>query len=224
MINKLNKKWLAAGIILLIAVVLTAIIPAVAKHKVVFYSADNSVMLIDEVGRKNAATPPVEPQMPEGLIFTSWDKDISSVRKDMDVHPICKDIKDIDNAFALAGAYGKPRENVIVPFVLSGNVCICGFDLTVRYDSEVLQLESVFDEDGAILYNADVPGEIRINYVSLGNTTGGVDLCKFKFTVIGEADETEIKTEMVSIYSENEDLSLSKADFELVDSTVYIIG
>ena len=66
------------------------------------------------------------------------------------------------NVFAMSGAYGKKDGSVIVPLQLTGDVLLSGFDIIIKYDADALALESVFNEDGGIVYNSEKPGEVRI--------------------------------------------------------------
>lgn len=218
-----NKKAIIGLSVILLLAVLAVVIPFLVKHTVTFYSMDGSVMAIEKVQRNGSATPPAEPKMQSGYIFTGWDKDFSCVKGKLDVYPVCTEIDTDTNVIALAGAYGRQEESVVVPVVLTGDVCTCGLDVTVVYDPTVLEVEKVFDEDGAVLYNTDKPGRVHINYMSLGNTTGEVDLCKIMFKIIGDKNETDVKAEVVSIYYEKSDSSLEKADCKTIDAKIYVM-
>ena len=197
------------------------------QYTVTFYSNDGTVLKIDSVEKGKTANPPVQPQMLYGTVFQSWDTEFSSVTKNLEVHPICEDVKGKTNIFAIEGAYGKSGGTVIVPIRLCGDVCVSAFDLTISYDSDALELVSV-TEDGAVLYNDEAPGKIRLNYVSTDNTVADVDICSLEFSVKAPSGQIPVNLEMQSIYtykdsleSENDDLYVP--EYSTLNGTVYIL-
>lgn len=198
------------------------------QYTVTFYSNDGTVLKVDSVAEGNTANPPMQPQMLYGTVFQSWDTDISSVTKDLKVYPICEDVKEKMNIFAIEGAYGKSGGTVIVPIRLCGDVCVSAFDLTISYDSNALELVSV-TEDGAVLFNSEVPGKIRLNYVSTDNTVADVDICFLKFSVKVPSGKIPVSLEMQSIYtckdsleSDNDDLYVP--EYAILNGTVYVLS
>lgn len=244
----MNKKklWI---IILILAVILAAVIICLVilgqredpginqgnnnhlvnkdQYTVTFYSNDGTVLKIDSVEKGKAANPPVQPQMLYGTAFTSWDADISSVTKNLEVHPICEDVKEKSNVFVIEGAYGKSGGTVIVPIRLCGDVCVSAFDLTISYDSNALELLSV-TEDGAVLYNDEVPGKIKLNYVSIDNTIADVDICYLKFSVKEPQGQLPVTLELNSIYAckgslESNNDELYVPEHLLINGTVFVL-
>lgn len=195
-----------------------------AEYEVNFYSIDNTILKSEQVKRKHSATVPNEPIMPDGFVFESWDKNFSSVTHDLDIHPICSETKGKPNAFALSGAYGKVNDYVFIPLILSGKVCVSGFELDLTYDSNVLKLESVLEEDGGLLYNSEAPGVIKMNFVSTNNTTADVNLCKLKFKIIGNADSTQISLKIGKIYQVNNDETFIVPEYDVINSKVFVIS
>lgn len=197
------------------------------QYTVTFYSNDGTVLKIDSVEKGKAANPPTQPQMLYGTVFTSWDADISSVTKNLEVHPICEDVKEKSNVFAIEGAYGKSGGTVIVPIRLCGEVCVAAFDMTISYDSDALGLVSV-SEDGAVLYNDEIPGKIKLNYVSTDNTVADVDICFLEFSIKASSGQIPVNIEMHSIYtckdileSENDDLYVP--EYATLNGTIYVL-
>lgn len=194
---------------------------------VTFYSNDGTILKIDSVEKGNTANPPAQPQMLYGTVFQSWDTDISSVTKHLEVYPICEDVKGNVNTFAIEGAYGKSGGTVIVPIRLCGEVCVSAFDMTISYDSVALDLISVY-EDGAVVYNDNIPGEIKLNYVSTDNTLADVDICVLEFSVKAPSGQSQVALDMHSIYacqdslaSENDDLYVP--EYTTINGTVYVL-
>ena len=114
-----------------------------------------------------------------------------------------------------------------MPIRLCGDVCVSAFDLTISYDSNALELVSV-TEDGAVLYNDEVPGKIRLNYVSTDNTVADVDICFLEFSVKAPSGQIPVNLEMQSIYtykdsleSENDDLYVP--EYSTLNGTIYVL-
>lgn len=196
-------------------------------YTVTFYSDDGTVLKIASVSENTAAVPPNEPVMSCGAVFKCWDKDFTCVNQDLDIYPVCENLNGKANVFAIEGAYGKIDSTVVLPVRLCGDVCVSGFDIIIRYDSERLELQSV-SEDGAVVYNSGTPGEIRINYVSVENTLGDVDICDLKFVVKTESGVVPVVIETKSIYAckdtlESMDDSLYIPDYCVIDGAVFVI-
>lgn len=190
-------------------------------YAVTFLSNDGSLLKIDYVPENASAVPPVEPEMTPGVVFSGWKTSFSTVSDDMQIHPKIISLDGKTNVFAMPAAYGRMGESVIVPLKVCGNVVVSGFDIIVEYDPECLSLESVFNEDGGVIYNDEIPGQIRLNYVSIADTTADIDVCDFKFRVI--ADEDSIVSVCVQgICAGNSDDSMYAPEYEVINSTVYI--
>lgn len=192
------------------------------SYTVTFISDDGKILFIDSVEEGHTATPPSLPEMSYGNVFSKWTSDFSSVTKDIVVQPECQSVAGKTNVFAMASAYGKPGECVIVPFELCGVVCLCGFDLIVEYDPEQLALESVFDEDGDIFYNEGMPGQVFLNFVSVKDVESDVGICKFKFRILSESGELPVSVKMTSVYAGNEDEAMYIPEYEIIPAKVFV--
>ncbi len=196
-------------------------------YTVTFYSNNGTILKIDSVEKGKAANPPATPQMLYGTVFQSWDAEISNVSKDLEVYPVCEDIKDKPNVFAVDGAYGKSGDTVIVPIRLCGEVCASAFDLTITYDSDALELLSV-TEDGAVLFNDETPGVIKLNYVSTENTVADVDICLLEFFVKSADGKLPVTLEMHSIYAckdllESKNDELYAPEYSILNGTLCVL-
>lgn len=201
--------------------------PAGGPYTVTFYSGDGTVLKIDQVAENAAARPPAEPQMPYGMVFKAWDTDFTAVTEDLEVRPVCEDTAEMTNVFAASGAYGRNGDTVAVPLLLCGDVCTAGFDATISYDPEKLELVSLV-EDGAVVYNDETPGQIRLNYVSLENTTTDVDVCRMTFRIKAESGTAPVEITVHEIYacddtvdSANDSLYTQKS--HVINSQVFVI-
>lgn len=221
-----KKIIIVIAVALALAVAITAsviIFQSNAEYEVVFHSDTGEVLAVETVKRNKTATPPEAPYMSYGNVFKKWDTDFTKVKEDLSISPETESFIDKANTFALSGAYGEKDDTVFVPFVLAGDVCLSGFDLSVNYDKAVLELESVFNEDGAIIYNAETEGVVRINYTSLENTVGDVDICSFKFKIKEEVEKTDLSITMNSICANKGDEELYTPESNLINSSVYIL-
>lgn len=197
------------------------------KLAVTFLSDDGTILKIDYVDKGASAVPPAEPKMSYGMIFQSWDADFSRVTRDLEIRPICQTVKDKTNALAIGGAYGKTGETVTVPAVLCGEVCTAGFDASITYDPQALELIGV-TADGGVMYNDEVPGLIRLNYVSMENTEADVDICRLQFRIKAESGTVPVGMELHSIYAcssgvDSEDDSMYVPESCLISGNVYVI-
>ena len=214
-----------AAVAVLVAAIASTII--VLQHKtytVNFYSDTNRVIKIETVKRGTSAEPPKEPTMTSGRIFTKWDSDFSKVKKNMEVLPEYEEYTGKENVIAMAGAYGKQGEEVFVPLKLCGDVCLSGMDITIEYDADALEFISVFNEDGALVYNGDEAGKVRINYISAENTEDEVDLCGLKFKIKAANGSVQIKTTVEKIVAWDGEEKLTEPTYTLIGSTVYVIA
>lgn len=222
-----KKKNIVAVVFLLTVFVVTGVLVFLnylnkTEHEVIFFSDSGRVLRVEKVHTFDSATPPVEPQMTYGKMFKSWDKDFYSIKKDLEINPIVTDFTDKSNVFALPGTYGRVDEYITVPFKLCGDVCLSGFDVSITYDSSVLKFDSVYNEDGAVVYNSEKDGVIHFNYVSLGNTIGDVDICSLKFKIIKEVEQTDIKVSVNGVYANKTEEELYIPETTVIDATVYI--
>lgn len=242
----MNKKklWIILTLLVLIVAIVTPIALKQARfsgsnqqgqsdgvnndqYTVTFYSNDGTILKIDSVEKGKTANPPAQPQMLYGTVFQSWDKVFSNVTQNLEIQPVCEDIKDKTNTFAIGGAYGKSGGTVIVPIHLCGDVCVSAFDMTIHYDSNALELVSV-QEDGAVLYNDGVPGLIKLNYVSTENTEADVDICILEFSVNAQSGQIPVTTEIQSIYACEDSLqsnndNLYVPEYSVVNGMVFVL-
>lgn len=196
------------------------------KHTVTFYSNDGTVLKIDSVNENSSATPPVAPSMTYGTVFKSWDTDFSNVTKDLEIRPVCEEIKDKPNVLAIQSRYAKKDGTVVVPIQLCGNVCVSGLDITVRYDKELLNLKTV-TEDKGVIFNDATPGIIKLNYVSTQNTVADVDICNLQFYVNATEGEIPITIEISGIYAfedQEKNDTLFIPESTVIDGKVFVIN
>ena len=174
-------------------------------YLVTFVAPDHSILYIDKVKKGEAAEPPANMVMPQGYIFSYWDKDFSNVTEEMTIYAVCQQIPSSGNVLTLGGSYASKGEQVTVPLQLCGDVCLCAFDIRVVYDKEVLDFVEFSSKDSAVDANCmEEKGVIYLNYGSRENTTGEVDLTDLVFTVVGEAAWTSVTIEVMEVISFDE--------------------
>lgn len=191
-------------------------------HLVTFYSDEGNVIWTEEVANNEAATAPTDPEMSYGSLFLGWKENFSKITADTDVYPEVASIVGVKNAFAIPTVYVKRGETVSIPFRLCGDVDVSGFDLTLEYDAELLELEAVSDEDGDVIYNDEVAGRIRMNFVSGRNVLGDIDICTFKFIAKGSENQTRIKVDIKKMVAVGEDDMMFSPEYTVFDTTVNI--
>lgn len=197
-----------------------------ATYTVTFYSNDGTMLKIDSVKENSFATPPVAPTMTYGVVFKSWDTVFSKVTKDLEIHPVCEEIKGKPNVLAVQSRYSQKGGMVVVPIQLCGDVCVSGLDITVRYDKELLNLKAV-TEDKGVIFNDATPGIIKLNYVSTQNTVADVDLCYLQFYVNATEGEVPITIEINGIYAfgdEGKTDVLFVPESTVIDGKVYVVS
>lgn len=62
----------------------------VVTHTVRFYDYSGKVIATKVVADKNSVTAPNAPVPPNGYIFDGWDKNLSEITSDLDVHPVMR--------------------------------------------------------------------------------------------------------------------------------------
>lgn len=193
-----------------------------STKSVTFYADDGTVFQIESIKNGLPVDLPSSPELSDGNIFEKWDHIPDSEQDSGEVRPVYQTVTDLENVFALPGAYGHVGDSIVIPLRLCGVVCLCGFDLTLEYDPEALLLESVFNEDGAVVSNSETPGVIHANFVSSDNTEADVDVFSLKFKVRNDVGETPITLKVISIYAWNEDNTFYTPNYNTIDATVFV--
>ena len=190
-------------------------------YTVNFYSENNEIIKTETVKSGKAALPPEELDVSDGKIFKKWDTDFSSVRNDLEIKPVFNTIDGKENVFALSGAYGQKNGTITTSLVLRGDVELSGFDLTVEYDKDVLEYISVINKDGSVICNDSEPGKIKVNFVSVENTLGDVDICSFKFKAGENKKEAPLAITVNKVYA-YKDNTLYEPKYNIINSTIYV--
>ncbi len=190
---------------------------------VTFYGPDGRILFIDEVKSGEDAKPPENPIMPQGYVFTGWSGTFSNVTEDQSVYAECTVFLGEENVLALSGAYVNNGEETVIPLQLCGDVCLCAFDLRIRYDIESLNFVEFRNLDGSVDANC-VPetGEIYLNYASMENTNGEVYLAELVFRAVGEPGKTVVDINIVDLVAYDSDYAFYEPPYSTIFSTVTI--
>lgn len=190
---------------------------------VVFYGPDNRMLFIAEVASGDSAIPPVNPTMPQGYIFSHWDKDFSYVTEDMSIHAICNEVSGQENVLALSGGTVKAGGEVVIPLQLCGNVNLCAFNIRIDYDGEILKFVEFRNKDGAVDANCtEDTGEIYLNFASMENTQGDVYLVELVFNAIGEQGNTSVAVNVVELIAYDADYNFYEPPYATIPGNIAI--
>ena len=191
---------------------------------VTFIGPDERVLFVTEVGPGTAALPPGNPTMPQGYIFSHWDRDLSCVTDDLLVYAVCQKIDTQDNVLALSGGYLRVGDEVTIPVLLCGNVLLCAFDIRIHYDCSMLEFVEFRNKDGAVDGNCNAQtGEIYMNYASMENTEGEVYLAELVFRAAGDPGETQIDMDVVELIAYDSDYNFYEPSHTTIPGAVTIV-
>lgn len=222
----MKKRLIFASVALIAAIVIVLVIIGLqtkAEYEAVFHSDSGEILAIEKVKQNETPSPPDDPHLTYGYIFKKWDTDFIEVKEDLDIYPETVSFTGKANVFALSGGYGSQEDAVYIPFVLRGEICLSGFSVSVNYDKDVLKLESVYDADGAVIFNKETEGIVHINYTSLENTVADVDICSFKFRIKEDVEKTDLHITMESICANKNDETFYTPENNLIDASVYVL-
>ena len=201
----------------------STVVAAQAHTRTVTYlSDDGSIVKSESAPTGVQPVPPSSPELSNDHIFLNWAPVSNTADENLEMRPIYQSVSGISNVFAMPGAYGTSEDVVCLPLRLCGDVLVCGFDLTVEYNPKALSLLSVFDEDDAVLCNDGTPGLVRINYVSIDNTTADVDICTFKFRILADSGETPVTLAVKSVFAWDEAEELYIPDYQTMDGCIFV--
>ena len=190
---------------------------------VTFVGPDERVLLITEVSRGAAALPPENPNVPQGCIFSHWDKSFTSVTEDLVVRAVCHEIGNRENVIALSGGYVYTGDEIRIPVQLCGDVNLCAFDIRIHYDSRVLDFVEFRNKDGAVDANcSEQTGEIFFNYASAENTNGEVYLADLVFRAAGTPGETTVDVQIVELIAYDSDYNFYEPAYSKIPASLTI--
>lgn len=107
----------------------------VEKHSVTFAYQDGTVIDTKKASDGKGIFPP---DFETNGVFRGWSGAINNVTSDIEVHPILMDISD-ENLFYFDSLYVKEGDEFAIDLLLAGEVNLSSADLTVSYDTDVME-------------------------------------------------------------------------------------
>ena len=187
-------------------------------YNVTFQDYDNTVLKIESVEAGKAATPPNDPQR-EGYTFVGWNKDFSSVDKDIII--TAEYLRITDTAFKVdTVTVAGDNKKVEVKVSVTNNPGILGMVLSVNYDENALKL--VDCQNGVALSALVFQQPSRLidgcNFVWYGSETGEVVDGEMLILTFEIADDADPGTYPVSVSWNDRDIYDGNSD--MVDPEV----
>lgn len=148
-----------AGVIASGAILLSVQNRNVEKHKVTFAYSDGTVIEEKEVVDGKGVIPPVIEN--EG-VFRGWSAAINNVENDYEVHPMIYDIVE-DNLFYFNSPYVREGKRFTLDVFLGGKVNAKSGELTIEYDSDVLEYKKADCADDVKIEETEV-GKLSLTF------------------------------------------------------------
>lgn len=148
-----------------------------------FLDYDDTVLQEQTVYTGQAALPPAVP-VRDGYVFAGWNGDFETVTDPCDIAAsyVAQDAK---NLFTIAGADAMAGEEITIRVALGGTVQLCGYDMNLLYDNDVLEvvgLDSELSMDVLANHIAD-EGRIKFNFGATKNRTKAGNIMDITFRV-----------------------------------------
>lgn len=152
-------------------------------EQVRFLDYDGSVLQEQTVYTGQAALPPVAP-VRDGYVFAGWSGEFEAVTEPCDITASYVP-QDAKNLFTIAGADAAAGEEITIRVALGGTVQLCGYDMNLFYDTDVLEfvgLDSELSMDVLANHIAD-EGRIKFNFGATKNRTKAGNIMDITFRV-----------------------------------------
>ena len=117
------------------------------KHIVKFYDENNSLITEYKVKDGNPVFFDKSLQVQENKVFKGWDKNLSSITEDTEVHPVYQSIAKDPNVFYIDTYYVNGGDDIWIDLKIGGEIDTTTAKIGIAYDSDVLTyLESDLSE------------------------------------------------------------------------------
>ena len=220
--------WLQVTIILLCGVLISGIIFLIAQnkksddtekktynkdqHTVTFAYQDGTVIDTKTVGAGKGVYPPI-PETDD--VFRGWSGPVNNVTSDVEVHPIFYNILEDENLFYFNSVYVKEGEDFSIDIMLTGAVNLSKAELTVSYDSEVMQFVSATDSDICEM-NEREKGELILSINSDKPITEKKQLVQLSFMAL----EKDVQSTQIDLNCKNAEVIEAGKDKPVTVSTI----
>ncbi len=194
------------------------------RYNVEFRNYDGSILDTVTVGNGEKAPLPDTPER-DGYIFRSWSADNSSVYDDTEITAQFVD-ENASNIFEIPSVTGAVEELVTVSVKLSGEICLCGFDMRLLYDPDSLEFVSMDPELSfdLVANHSTENNSVRFNFSSSKNRTRGGGVLDVTFRIKQGITDTVVKLEPVEVLKADAETAgfLHNADHELTEGVILV--
>lgn len=198
--------------------------PCGKEYTVTFSDKDGDILSRQTVYSGNAAFPPEAPTV-AGYIFAGWDTAYDCVTED--IEPKATYIaEDSQNLFTVSSVDGAPGNEITVFVRLGGTVMLCGYDMRLTYDSDVLEfvsLDSEFSMD-VVANHVSSSSSIRFNYSSRSNRTSSGDIMEVTFRIKDGAPTqgTTVRLEPIEVIFVDESALPAECEYAVTEGVVRV--
>jgi len=223
--QKFAEPFFDAKVFLLDVDTLTPLCHRGGRCNVVFADHDGSALAEQTVYSGRAAVPPKNP-VRTGYVFVGWDTAFDHVYSDTTVKAVYAK-EDAENLFVVSSASGGVGDEVTLSVALQGTVDLCGFDMRLIYDKDVLEYVSHDAEHtlDVVANHVEDKGSIRFNFSSrMNKTSAGTILTvtyKIKNTAQTHASFALEALQVIKVDPLNTS-ALLPAPFTVTEGTVWI--
>jgi hypothetical protein len=188
------------------------------------YRAEDGAILEQKGASDTDFLPEREVPVLPGKVFAGWDKDLTGAGEYLDTTAKYVDVRNDDHVVALPAVYGSKSAALKLPLKILGMVDLCGMDITLSYDTSLLDFAGHEQDDIGVTVDSDTePGLIYVRFVSAANASGEIDLSVLSFKVKGEEKtDTDIRVfvkDTVRLDGEN---NIVPAPYNVLDGKLYI--
>ncbi len=156
-----------------------------------FHDQSGEIVASIDVARGADARSPAYGILPDGFVFTGWDRPLRELREDTHFYPLYEDIRTRANVVFAPAVYAADGETVAVRVQLGGDVSFACMELQVSFDETVLSLESIADVDAdGVCHYDEQSHTVRFAMAAARNIDAGVDLFTLHFTVHAPTQES----------------------------------
>lgn len=190
------------------------------KYTVTFVDYDGiTILASEEVYEGSVASLPSNPTK-SGASFLGWSGNYINICKDEIVRAV---YSDNENVFVVSSATGNVGDTVTLLVSIDGTVNVCGFDITLNYDSNLELISYDEDLDLDVIANPNrIENGIILNFSSNTNKTKQRDIIEVTFR-IKDTDKDTLPVN-ISVTSAKESVGKDYVDiiYSIVNGVVYI--
>ena len=149
-----------------------------------------------------------------GIVFQGWSKPINNINADIEVHPLYYPVSD-ENLFCFDAVYVKEGEEFTIKLMLTGNVNISSAELTVSFDTNVMEFVGLTGENRCTVSN-EGDGKLLISLKSDEPIKAETLLSEIKFKAL----KKDVYSSQIELSCKNAKLSKSGVDVPATVSTL----